>query len=472
MNYTGHAPYHLTFAHSDVQSGRIVFLLFVFALPFHEVPFLTDNLFGLQGFKPFNLLSAILLVYFFKSAPLHATDKIEQRSIRIFLLYFATFTIAFIRSIPNAPLFHSHYPNSFSESYSDYVLSSFIVPSFYIVAFLFTLKRMRSFQELERLTTVICLSVLLLSVAFITLVLMNPSVLFSERSEMAGLISGARDEMAELCEGYIGIHYNTLGTIYICTIPLLLYRALTRGGLWIVPLSLSLLAILFVESRSTLVAVAVSCCLFLIQRRRFDILVLGAAAIGITSFLWIGQSVYALFSTGFGDSSGLSANSLLTGRVDYIWVPLLNEWTNDIGLFLFGAGRYGMMTSQLWDTGTLIHAVHAHNAIIGFFLDCGAIFTSVLIIFLLVGITSAWRVGRSLNSDLYWALFACIFGYGIGMMTDREIFPTLQNMYVFPIIAMMINLARLQYLFRREKNYDGSAAAKMQQLYRLGEENA
>src|SRR5262245_17346935 len=123
LNYNGQAPYHLTFAHSDAQSGRIAFLLFVFILPFHRVPFLTDNLFGIQGFKPFNLLSAVVLAYLvFQSAPLHATDKIEQRSIRIFLLYFATFTIALIRSIPNVPLLHSRDPGSFPESYVDFIL--------------------------------------------------------------------------------------------------------------------------------------------------------------------------------------------------------------------------------------------------------------------------------------------------------------------------------------------------------------
>jgi hypothetical protein len=209
---------------------------------------------------------------------------------------------------------------------------------------------------------------------------------------------------------------------------------------------LSLLAVLFLESRSALVTVAVSCSLFLILRRSFVILVLGAAAVGVTSFLWIGSTVNALFSVGFDTSSGFSADALLTGRLDYIWIPLLSEWTSNIGLFLFGAGRYGMGTSQLWDTGTLYQATHAHNAIINFFLDCGMILTGVLLIFLLVGTATAWRVGRRLNSDLYWALFACIFGCGISMATELDVFPTMYNMYAFPIIAMMINLARLRYL--------------------------
>jgi hypothetical protein len=186
--------------------------------------------------------------------------------------------------------------------------------------------------------------------------------------------------------------------------------------------------------------------LLLVQRRRFDILVVSAAVVVIVSFLQTGSTIDALLSIGLGNSSNFSANALLTGRVDAVWAPLLDEWASDIGLFLFGAGRHGMMTSELWYTGAILQATHAHNAIINFFLDCGAILSSVLIIFLIVGIATAWRVGRSLNIDLYWALFACIFGLGVGMMTEREIFPTIDNMYVFPIIAMMINLVRLGYL--------------------------
>jgi hypothetical protein len=450
LTHNGRAPYHLTLPHSVARAGTFFFLLFVFVLPFQRVPFLTENLVGIQGLKLFNLLSAVVLAYLvFDTAPLHATDKIERTSIRIFLLYLATLTIALIRSIPNALLFHSRIPDSYPESYFDFVLSSCIVPTFYTLSFLFVLKRMRSFQELERITTVICLSILLLSIAFVGLVLMNPSVLLSgDRSGMAELdpANKSRGEMTELCETYFGVHYNVIGSMYICTIPLLLYRALTRGALWIAPLCLSLLAVLLLESRSALVTVAASCSVFLILRRGFVILALGAAAAGVISFMWIAPTIGALLSVGLGSGSGVSTDALLTGRVDYLWVPLLSEWTSDIGLSLFGAGRYGIVTSQLWDTGTLIQAGHAHNAIINFFLECGMILTGVLLIFLLIGTATAWRVGRRLNSDLYWALFTCIFGFGIGMVTERDILPTIENMYVFPIIAMMINLVRLRYL--------------------------
>jgi hypothetical protein len=441
-------PHHLTLPHSVAQAGNVFFLLFVFMLPFQRVPFLTENLFGIQGLKPFNLLSAVVVAYLvFDTACLHATDKIERTSIRIFLLYFAILAIALIRSVPNAPLLHSRFPDSFPESYFDFVLSVCIVSTFYTLSFLFILKRMCSFLELERMTTVICLSISLLSIAVVVLVLMNPSVLHSALpSGIAGTDLASRDEMARFCEAYFGTHYNAIGSMYICTVPLLLYRALTRGALWIIPLCLSLLAVLLLQSRSALVITAVSCCLFLVLRRRFDILVLGAAVAGVASLFWIGPTIDAVLSVGLGSNSTFSVDAVLTGRVDHIWGPLLGEWTSNIGLFLFGAGRHGMGTSELWDTGTVIQANQAHNAIINFFLDCGVILTGVLLIFLLVGTATAWRIGRRLNSNLYWALFACIFGCGISLATGRDILPTIENMYAFPIIAMMINVARLRYL--------------------------
>src|SRR5437660_1568006 len=91
LNYKGQAPYPLTFAPSAAQGERFFFLLLVFMLPFQHVTFLDANWFGIQGLKPFNLLSAVVLTYLvFQGALLHARDHIEQRSIRVFLLYFAT----------------------------------------------------------------------------------------------------------------------------------------------------------------------------------------------------------------------------------------------------------------------------------------------------------------------------------------------------------------------------------------------
>ncbi|WP_050400190.1 O-antigen ligase family protein [Bradyrhizobium embrapense] len=433
LRHSGGTPYRHASAYSLGEGAKWLFLAIVFILPFQRVPFVNTNLFGIQGGKPFNLLSAGVLVYLlFRVSILSATDKIERTSIRVLLLYFVTFAIAFARSIPNAPLLHERLPDVFPESYLDYVMSYGMVPAFYMLPFLFILKRCRSFPEIETVVNVICVSILLLSASFIFVAAMNPSAALSGRASVNGL-----------CEAYFGIHYNTMGTIYICTAPLLLYKALTRSAFWIVPVALSLLGLLLLSSRSALLTVAGSYVLILLYKRKFAVLAVGAAMVVIASVLWIAPTMDAILSIGFDGTSDVSADELLTGRVDFIWIPLLNEWTSDLGLFLFGAGRSGIITSEAWYTGALIQATHAHNAIIDFFLDCGAIATGILLVFMCIGISTAWRVGRRLHNDLYWALFACIVGYGISMFTEREVFPSFENMYLFPLIAMMVNLARL-----------------------------
>ncbi|WP_206614992.1 hypothetical protein, partial [Aureimonas ureilytica] len=81
-----------------------------------------------------------------------------------------------------------------------------MVPAFYILPFLFILKRCRSFSEIETVVDAICVSILLLSASFILVALMNPSAALSGRASVNAL-----------CESYFGTHYNTMGTIYICT---------------------------------------------------------------------------------------------------------------------------------------------------------------------------------------------------------------------------------------------------------------
>jgi hypothetical protein len=172
LSNNARAPYHLTLPDSVAQAGTFFFLLFVFMWPFQLVPFLTDNLFGIQGFKLFNLLSAVVLAYL--SSYTRPTKSNEHPS------EFFSFTSQLLPSPSfDAHLLHSRFPVSFPESYFDFVLSACIVQTFYTLSFLFTLKRMCSFQELERIMTVICLSILLLSIAFVAVVLTNPSVLLS-----------------------------------------------------------------------------------------------------------------------------------------------------------------------------------------------------------------------------------------------------------------------------------------------------
>jgi hypothetical protein len=140
--------------------------------------------------------------------------------------------------------------------------------------------------------------------------------------------------------------------------------------------------------------------------------------------------------------SHFTLDSLLTDRSSSMWIPLIGEWVSDNNLLLFGAGRYGILTSPMWHVGRIFQAEHAHNAFIDFFLDSGIILLIALIVSLALLFTIAWRFGRRLQSPLYWCLLVCLFAYLMGTVTGQSFYPSYMNMLVYPIAALLINVAR------------------------------
>ena len=102
-----------------------------------------------------------------------------------------------------------------------------------------------------------------------------------------------------------------------------------------------------------------------------------------------------------------------------------------------------MMTSAAYQTGFLVEATHAHNAYIDFFLNCGIILLMLLVGFIIRSMKYAWGMGRKINDGLYWALFLCILSFLIGAFTQRDFLPKHENLFLFPVTALLINYTLL-----------------------------
>ena len=140
--------------------------------------------------------------------------------------YFLFFSIAFFRSIENLSLLHSLNPDQFQSSTVSYILSFYVRPALYLVAPLFILK---SFTQLKKSTGQLMPSLLrhlFLSALVLTVMLMH-----------FGELSGGRVVVHELCNIYLGMHYNSVGTILLISAPLLIIKALEKGlsGKWVFP---------------------------------------------------------------------------------------------------------------------------------------------------------------------------------------------------------------------------------------------
>ncbi len=359
-----------------------------------------------------------------------STDTIERRAMIAVGLYLGIFALEFARSMANPQLFNALLPDQFQDDLLRYTLSFFVKPALFVVLFIFILKTM--VNETNRVITAISVAIFLLSAAIIVGILQDPSVL-----------SRGRHAMADLCLSLLGMHYNPVGTIYITVGPLLVYLAASRGVAAKLNLGLAVAVLLVLQSRSALLAFAITAVLTLIVLRRTLLLMVIATVGAVACAFWHGPTTAALLSVGIDDGSVQSVDALLSGRLDTIWIPLVSEWFRDPTLLIFGAGRYGILTSPLWRAGDIFQATHAHNAFIDFFLDSGIVLTLVLIIGVIAWLVWSRRVGAAMRSPLYWALFMCPVAYLIGTLTERQFYPAVDNMFLFPILAVMLNVVRV-----------------------------
>ena len=311
-------------------------------------------------------------------------------------------------------------------------MSFYLKNTLLLVQFIYILTFIK--DDTNRVLAALTTGIFILSCVIVALVIMDP-----------GVLGGGRNAIEALCERYIGFHYNTLGTIYLTVGPLLVYLARDRNLFAVANLGLATLVILILQSRSALLVFVLASVITLVLIRRTGLLVVGAVAVALASGFWLGPTLSAVFSVGIDQGSVESLDGLFTGRVEYLWVPLFSEWVSDPMLFLFGAGRYGILTSPLWASGQILKAMHAHNAFLDFFLDSGAVLTIILIGTVVWLLARGYRVGRRLRNPLYWALFMCAVAYLVGTLTERQFFPAVDNMLLFPLLAVMINVVRAHF---------------------------
>ncbi|MGH6925195.1 MAG: O-antigen ligase family protein [Propylenella sp.] len=413
----------------DALFPTLATLLF---LPFHNSPVLNPNIMGIQGMKPFNLLAVTAIAAAFLWLLTHRQARVSRKAVFIgFTIYFSVWTLTSIRSLPNYQVIR-HALSEENRGLADYILSFYIRPSLLAFMFIAVLLLARSPRSIAKVLLAISISIFVMSLAIFLIVIEQ------------GAFGQSRDVIRAFFRIYLGLQYNTLGTIYILTTPILLYRALQPGIFEKFNYFFSLTALLIIGSRSALLVCAATNLAALLVLRRPGLALTMSLAVGAVVLLAIGPTASALRSIGLEPGSGLSFDAVISNRVTIFWEPLLQEWAQQPWKFWFGAGRYGILTSQLSLAGALMGVEHAHNGIVDFFLDSGLILTIVLVVCLISALAWCWRVGCRLRDPMFWCLSLSLFGYLLASLTERGFYPNYDNAYVFPIFAVLVNLAWLR----------------------------
>lgn len=415
---------------SVIDKKNILYLFFLM-MPLSSMPYLSANLMGIPGVKIFNLLSGLTLVLFFYHGGMlqKNNDFIERKSLLFFFIYFALFTLAVFRSLSYLPTLSMLYPENFHSNPLRYLLSSYIRPSLYLILFLYILKLIKTKTEINKCIDGICYSIFILSCLVVVVGLLNINA-----------ITLGRSVTNEVFSSFFGLHYNSIGSIYITVVPLLVYQFIERKKLAATNYILAAIAVFLLQSRSTIMVFFGGTVLLLHFLRKRKLMFILSGILGAYIIFFIPGFLARAFLTG---AEGGNLDSIFTGRIDSIWVPLIMERLENINQLLWGVGRYSMMNSPLYLKGYIFQTTSAHNAFVEFFIDNGIIIFSVFMVYLVLYLKRAWIWANKINSPLGWALFTCIITYLAGTISGRKIYPDHHSMYLFPIIALFINYIRI-----------------------------
>ncbi len=407
---------------------KYVLFLFIVISPFAYAPLLSRNIMGITGAKPFNLAAALCLAaFFFHGGRLLPEDDAEKKILLGFLLYFMVFSVATFRTFQYLPLLHQLWPDVFHAAPVRHFLSSYVQPGLYFIPFIFIIKLIKTDEDMAQTVRIVCFSGFVLSLAVLSISLSNFS-----------LIVQSRTDLRELFNTFLGMHYNAVGSLYITIYPLILHQAFSKKPFDIANLMAAISAVLFLQSRSTVMIVLVSTYLYLFLSGKKAHIIWLTAFLACVVAAWLPFFLLRTFQTGL-DRGDL--NAVFTNRIEMIWMPLITEWIGDGKLLLFGKGRYAILTSIAYRKGNIFEVTHAHNAYLDFFLNCGLILTVILIGFLVWSLWLAWKIGRKINDRMFWALCLCVLAFLIGGFTQRDFLPKHENLFLFPVTALMINYA-------------------------------
>jgi O-antigen ligase len=400
--------------------------------PFAGTTYLKDPLLGLPGFKPLQILALlIIIVSLLNYAKSEKTPK--------WVLYFiigivGIFTASLLRSLQYLDLYNQHYFLKLRMSTEGYLLSEYIKPIIYFLPFVVIVKFANSREKLEFIYKTI----------YATLVILSVHLLITY---MSG-ITGARLELEDVTDfysTYFSLHRNDLANFYIIGLPVAIGRLFYDRKIYDIVFNviiISAIGILF--SRTAYITTVLSIMLFLVLTKRINIMPVVLIGILIASLSVFGSMVMERAGRGT-DTTNKDVNVILAGRVDSIWVPLINEYVKAPKKLILGKGRYSIIASDAKKSGAILKGIaHPHNMYLEMIMDAGVVGLVFFIALYYKIVASALRKSRLLKDDglknfLYSNIISIICFLAAGF-SGRSFFPKHDNILIWVILGCTVSL--------------------------------
>lgn len=390
--------------------------ILILATPFSATALLDKQLAGVPGMKIANLLAIVAVGLFLlkmKRVRILRGDKIFIVGLLVI------FTVAVIRSTGYIGL---TYNMIWSDQYSlsRYLLSNLIKPILIFLPLILIVNYIRNKEDLRKIALSIMFSIILLSATILVLyVFFIPNKMDFEKVRIG-------------FSAILGMHDNNLADFYIAVYPMLLAYAVSKkswffaGGVFI-----SLCAIGVIYSRSAYLVIILCTFAFFLFSHRAKLLpwIIGG---GLISLTLIPQSIIQRALTGL---AGNDVNAISAGRVDQIWIPLIHEFLEHPLKLIIGTGRYAIMSTVAFKSGTILKVGHAHSMYLDTLFDAGIIGLGFFLIFFFMFIKRFFKAHKLIKDkvflDILIGIEISIVAFLIRGITDSFFFPTLTNSFLW-----------------------------------------
>ncbi|HXV61389.1 MAG TPA: O-antigen ligase family protein [Vicinamibacteria bacterium] len=402
--------------------------LLVVLLPFSGTDPFRVNLAGFSGTKLLNLL--MVLVVFVSVINWKKGTKLPTYATGLAFAWAAVFSVAVFRSLANLETINYYVLEPLSPS--EHILTHLVKPFVYFLPLVIVARFIRTRKDAEFLTTAVTLAVGSLG-AFVLYVYF--------------FMAGPGAEAKVINDNYmstLGLHRNGLVTFPIIGIPIILARWFrTRDTLSAVCFVLGIASVGTLLSRTGYLSVPIGVVGYLALSKRVRYVPLIAAAIAVVTFFAWSQIAERLnYRLESGDRNAVSA-----GRIDTLWIPLLEEAAADPEKLFLGNGRFATGASQMAERGAILDVRHPHNMFVELLLDAGVVGFTILMAFLFVVL---WKLKQSLQistdpamaEHLRGALVA-LGSYLVAGLTGRSLFPQLGNSFFWIVLGLAIALIGL-----------------------------
>lgn len=413
-----------------IASQRFIYGLsiFIFLLPFTGMKVFDANFASLPGVKTLQLLTLFVIALAFLKY--NRAEQLPRYVLLFSAAFLAIFALAAFRSLGFLDTFNLYLEDKLSAP--RFILTHLVKPMIYFVPFILIIKFTRDARLFRITFQVISGSLVALSLAVIYLY-------FFQIEDSSNV-----DAVNAYYEMFFGMHRNDLANFFIIGLPFLLAQYFSKKHLLnLLSIGIAVAAAGFTYSRTAYVLVLLSFILYLFISRRAKFLPIFLAIAFAVSF-FISASIVERASYGLESND---RNAISAGRIDDMWLPLIEEYIQSPGKLLLGGGRYAIVASDANRRGLIYYAGHPHNMFLEFIFDAGLLGLALVLVFyfrlLKAMFAKLRRLADSPFREYGFALIVGLIAYLVAGLSGRSIFPQLLSSYFWIVSGLAVVLLQL-----------------------------